>query len=1129
MSSPVVQHRENQLRLVDQLCDGFESAWKAGARPSLSHFMERLEPELRPHAFDELLAIDVAYRRAGGEQPAPADYAPAFASFATIIESQFRAGEAETVRGIAAKPGSPAVQGDHHSWPELPGLQILGELGQGGMGIVYLAEQSAPRRRVAVKVLAAGIQSDSEARVRFRQEFESAARLGHENIVRVFQVGHHAGQDYCIQELVTGGNLKDWLRSRRLAPADAARLLLTLARAVAHAHERGVVHRDLKPANILLEPVRTFRGADIGPSGFEREALADSGNCSSTGRAAESASASGTSERSRLFAQPDLQSWHGFCPKVADFGLARRLDVTETAHTQSGAVLGTPYYMAPEQAGGSSRAVGPPADVYALGAVLFELLCGEPPHHGASLIEILDRVRREAVPKELIRAAPRDLQTICLKCLAAEPGNRYPDAGALADDLGRFVADRPIQARRAGWAERAIRWSRRERKVAALAALVGLLVVAGLAAFAISRGHQRSQAAARFQAALDELDSELQFIDREEFAVVSTMDSVRRDFLLRLANKSESLVAADPGLPLLNRQVARIHHQLGVIHELIGQHALAEAAYRRAISGCRAVLDSGSTKPGDWLEHSRFQFRLAKLLERTGQCTAAEELVNDARAGLANEAASGESTTMRGILLRQLGVWQAEKNDPTGAETPLREALALHTATDAGTGVNELNQSRVALATFLTAQCQLTPALELLDAAAADGEELVAADPHPAARSCLAQVLRARARARELEGMTEAGVTDLVRTHELFHQLAEQFPLRPEYRIEAGFALQALARHNQQLAGEKAAWQDVDLDEEIPPLEHRYRQALTLQEQLLAEFPDLVENRRRLAVTLGSLATWLQDKSTYLTDADQAQAARAEALTLHQRAERIWSGLAIEFPDRSELQNELARCHQRMGIVLVALGRLDEAKAGYQASIESQIRLVAEHPAGLAHPFILSALNNNLAVIADRQLDLPEAERLFRLAREQSDAVLALAPRYSTAVILNSNQSMNLVEVLTRLGKLDDAAAEFPRISKDWQPKWWATRPVFELGRDLVTAARQLSPEDRTADADRVQKIEILLLDEVAGMIARTDSAAAGLTPYLENDPLFDCLRRRPEFDDLIQQATRKFGAGDLP
>ncbi len=312
--------------------------------------------------------------------------------------------------------------------PQIPGYELLGELGRGGMGVVYKARQLRLKRLVALKMIRAGGQADLEDLARFRLEAEAAARLQHANIVQIHEVGEHDGQPFFSLELVDGGSLERRLAGGPLPPRDAAALVATLARAMHYAHEQGVVHRDLKPANVLLARDGT--------------------------------------------------------PKITDFGLAKQLDA-DSGQTRSGVILGTPNYMAPEQAEGRTKEIGPPADVYALGAVLYECLTGRPPFRGASVLETLLQVRtQEPVPPRRHRAqVPRDLETVCLKCLEKDPRKRYPSALSLADDLRRFQGGEPIRARPAGAGERAAKWVRRRPAAAALlaVAVVAVAAVAGVA------------------------------------------------------------------------------------------------------------------------------------------------------------------------------------------------------------------------------------------------------------------------------------------------------------------------------------------------------------------------------------------------------------------------------------------------------------------------------------------------------------------------------------------------------------------------------------------------------------------------------------------------------------------------
>jgi serine/threonine protein kinase len=283
----------------------------------------------------------------------------------------------------------------------IPGYELIGELGRGGMGVVYLAEQTSLKRRVALKMILSGGHASAADRQRFRAEAEAIARLRHPQIVQVYEIGEADGQLYFSMEYVDGGSLS---RRADCTPVEAARLVETLARAVHHAHQAGVVHRDLKPANVLLT---------------------DDGQ-----------------------------------PKITDFGIAKRTGGV-TGMTQSGVILGTPGYMAPEQASGKTKTVGPAADVYALGAILYYLLTNRPPFQADSPFDTLLQVANDnpLSPRSLCPAVPRDLELICLKCLEKDSAHRYPSAEELVGDLRRFLAGEPVTAvidgfTGSGWATR---------------------------------------------------------------------------------------------------------------------------------------------------------------------------------------------------------------------------------------------------------------------------------------------------------------------------------------------------------------------------------------------------------------------------------------------------------------------------------------------------------------------------------------------------------------------------------------------------------------------------------------------------------------------------------------------------
>jgi WD40 repeat protein len=362
--------------------------------------------------------------------------------------------------------------------PVIGRFQVRRELGRGGFGVVFLAHDPQLGRDVAVKVPRAEALLEPEQRGRFLREARAAAGLEHPNLVPVYEAGEVGPVCYIASAYCPGPSLDAWLKTRTepVPWPEAAALVAVLADAVQHAHDRGVLHRDLKPANILLQI------SDI------RLQIADG------------------SDKSAI---SDLQS---AIPKITDFGLAKLRDDAAPGQTQSGAILGTPSYMAPEQAAGKSRALGPEADVYSLGAILYEVLTGRPPFKADTVVDMLEQVRSQepVAPGRLRPKLPRDLETICLKCLQKEPGRRYRSAGDLAADLRRLLAGEPIRARPIGVVERGWRWGRRHPAAAVLAAsvLVALLLGASGLTVAFFR-EQRLKVEAQQKA--DALDVSLYF------------------------------------------------------------------------------------------------------------------------------------------------------------------------------------------------------------------------------------------------------------------------------------------------------------------------------------------------------------------------------------------------------------------------------------------------------------------------------------------------------------------------------------------------------------------------------------------------------------------------------------------
>jgi tetratricopeptide (TPR) repeat protein/tRNA A-37 threonylcarbamoyl transferase component Bud32 len=565
---------------LDTLCERFRAAWEAalvgGEPPSVESFLTDVAGSLRGRGRAELGSIDRDYRArqsrlgaaatiadvpgaklpgavvalaqtidAPDSTPGPAMPPPTLGDVARAFESTIAGGEG-SIPGVARVADFELTEASAADWRreggesrpssspvmetvagETPGLnaqagpsdpgsdrrkgassvagyEILGELGRGGMGVVYKARHMRLNRLVALKMILAGGHAAEEQLGRFQTEAEAVASIQHPNIVQIFEIGERGGLPYFSLEFVDGGNLAERIAGKPWVPRQAAQIVEQLARAMHYAHQHGVVHRDLKPANVLL-------------------------------------SLNGT-------------------PKITDFGLAKRVEA-DSHQTRTGTLMGTPSYMAPEQARGETQAVGPLSDQYALGAIFYELLTGRPPFQAATLLDTLDQVRsQEPVPPTRLQPKlPRDLETICLKCLQKEPGKRYPSAEGLADDLGRFLAGQTILARPVGTTERAWRWCRRNPRVAALGGAVAVLAVilgGTVAAFA-------SRAARERQTVREVREMALSRLRQGTEAIADGDDRRARDIL----DWSDPMVERTPALAGVREDLRRLRSQVATYAE----------------------------------------------------------------------------------------------------------------------------------------------------------------------------------------------------------------------------------------------------------------------------------------------------------------------------------------------------------------------------------------------------------------------------------------------------------------------------------------------------------------------------------------------------------------------------------
>ncbi|MHB0958659.1 MAG: serine/threonine-protein kinase [Pirellulaceae bacterium] len=401
----------SDITLIDQICDNFEEAWRKGRMPQMNDYLGSIAEPLRSRLFEELLLSDLEFRTRDEATVDTGEYLSQFPERADQIRKVIHRFWSQFSRDRDKPHKTHAEIAEIAAEKQCASYQLIQEIARGGMGVVFKAHDTKLQRTVAVKMILDRNLASSEAVQRFYAEAEMAASLNHPGIVPIYDVGSHAGHHYYAMAFVEGPTLSAELRRRRFGMEEAAQLVLDLARAVSCAHDHGVVHRDLKPGNVLLPPT--------GP------------------------------------------------PQITDFGLAKRTDRAEPL-TLAGQVLGTPGYMAPEQAAGDVGQSGPAVDIYALGAILYHLITGHPPFRTAmeALVCVLEQ--DPVPPRSMNRQVPRDLNVICMKCLNKNSSDRYGSARELADDLQRFLHGDLIHAKPPSVRRRALRWARHRPRLAAV-------------------------------------------------------------------------------------------------------------------------------------------------------------------------------------------------------------------------------------------------------------------------------------------------------------------------------------------------------------------------------------------------------------------------------------------------------------------------------------------------------------------------------------------------------------------------------------------------------------------------------------------------------------------------------------
>jgi tetratricopeptide (TPR) repeat protein len=735
------------------------------------------------------------------------------------------------------------------------------------MGVVYKARQVQLNRLVALKMILPSAHAGPRQLARFHLEAEAVASLQHPHIVQIYEVGEHRHSPYIALELVEGGSLRQKLKGAPYPPLLAAELVETLARAMHCAHQRGIVHRDLKPDNVLL----TADGI----------------------------------------------------PKITDFGLAKRLE--EAGQTRTGEILGTPSYMAPEQAQGTTKHIGPAADTYALGAILYEMLAGGPPFLGESTMEtVLQVVNQEPMaPSRRQAGVPRDLEIISLKCLEKDPARRYASAEVLAEDLRRFRQGEPILARPAGAWERAIKWGKRRPAWAAVLLISSLALVSWFAGglwYQARLRAERDRAETNFLMARQAVDQMLTEVAEEQLVHEPRMEQKRRALLEKALKFYQEFLRQRSDEPSMREGTALAYRRLADILRKLGQRVPAKDAYAEAIT----LLGQLAT---DFPVVSEYRQNLAESYNWLGELQRTSGQLSDAEAS----------------YLKALAIQEQLSAESSGQPSDRKACARSHY--NLGLVWKDTNRPQKAEKAF-------RQAIELL-------EELVTLYPEEAsyrqelARACLdlGTVLRS--------GRPEEAEKVYTRARNLLQGLADRFPDWPEYRLELAVTRNNLGNllrsTNRRAEAEKA-----------------HLAALELLAPLAAAFPKFPIYRREMANSYNSLGATLAD--------NQPAAARQA----WQKTEALWRDLLRESPDLPDYQAGLGRALGNLGWLALKQDKLGEAQSYLEQGIGHLRSALQTNPVSPGYRTALQNQYQDLAETMIRQKDHAEAVKAVTALAELS-------------------------------------------------------------------------------------------------------------------------------------------------
>jgi serine/threonine protein kinase len=845
----------------EALLDDQSRRWERGERLLVESYLAQ-QPALMEdsEAVLDLLYHEVVLRQARGEAVDAEEYIRRFPQWAELLRLHFQVhraidptSERDALTGsitypppapVSLPPSLPVASG----WPAIPGYEIEAELGRGGMGVVYKARQRALNRVVALKMILSAEHASPREMSRFRREAELVAQLQHPHIVQIYEVGEQDGRPFFSMEFIGGGSLDRQVAGTPQPAREAGQLVETLARTMHHAHEHGIIHRDLKPANILL-----MRNVECGMRNQD--------------------------PRDSSFPIPHSAFR---IPKISDFGLAKLLDGEEAGPTRSGDLLGTPSYMAPEQIEGKTGAIGVAADVYGLGTILYELLTGRPPFKAETAMETLLQVKflDPVSPSRFQPKLPRDLVTICLRCLHKEPRQRYASALALAEDLRRFLAGEPVQARPVSQGEKLWRWCRRKPLVAALLAsvtLLALFVAVGAPLAAVWWHQQRDTARQerdRAERQLEIVRDRVERLSRLGRGLVEKpgMDRTGQAVLAEALGFYEDLLPEEGNDPRVRQRAAYLFGHVAWIHITLGQSTKAAEAWDHQAKLLTSLLRENPTDAALRGELAHCHRWRGNALRDLGEAREAREAYDQAAAlceGLLSESPDEAryqmalANTLLNTATVLSGQTRAEELEPLYGRVLELNRAAVHAAPD------DL-QLKDELARGLEDQGEF-----FLNTGRASQAEAAVREALEIHQSVLA--------AGHRNGPMERGT-------------ARSF-------VSLGRVLAATGRAR--LA------------------EQSYREAVNLLDRPVEDSPESALRQADLARTLAGLAGLLKDPER-----------RLEAEEIRRRVIHHYEKLRADFPENSQYRRNLVLSYLQLARLLWELDRQTEAAEPYRQALE---------------------------------------------------------------------------------------------------------------------------------------------------------------------------------------------------